>query len=182
MYVVIKECGEYSYFHYEIIGYFTNEEQAKYAVELLEYEKSLQAELDTINCGWRESCEYIIQTVSDGSEMLNIQDKDALCREKEKLQDTYKDKIEQAKQNRAIKEKHKMEHDKKVKQERKEYVLEFWEWWNKGKEIDPYFDEKKQAKIREILPIMFKYLGEEYHSREMGEWFKTHWKGQYRLV
>jgi hypothetical protein len=167
MYLIVKESGEYSEFKYEIIKYYHTREQAEYAIELLEYETSLHNKAATINCTWVERCDYIIEKVPEGE---SIKNEEEFCNEKQKIFDKYKDKIEQETVNRINKIKD-IETKNLIKKARKQQVLEFWEWWNNNKEVDPYYDKKKQAKIHEILPIMCLYLAEDFHSNELTEWY-----------
>lgn len=171
VYIIIKESGDYSAFISEIVACYNNLDQAKYAVELLEYRHSLEKELNSLTCTWSEQCDYIIREMHIDD--LITYNESSMVKEKELILEEYKDKIEKAKIVKAHTEQLREEKNIEKKNERKKEVLEFWEWLHKGPDIDPYFNEKKQARIRAILPVMSKYLQEDIHSREMIDWFNN---------
>jgi hypothetical protein len=177
MYVLVKEMGEYSGFSYEIIAYYDNIVEADYAVKKLEYENKLKKELARLTGQWTEQCDYMIEEIKDGKTLIDIQTEEQFRIEKQKIDAFYKVKLEEATLEKTKIEKEKDLRKQHLKDLEKQEVLAFWEWWNHGS-ADPFFDDKKQAKIRDILPKVKGYLingdSDIILYRQLYDWYHQH--------
>lgn len=153
-YVLVRELNDYSYSDYNVVGVYRTRNDAETFKKLREKEQEYKNDIASCKADWMDYGTYVIHEVEE--ENTNI------CLEEElrNLEKMYHDEMKHAKawkkefdRQKKIEEE---EYQKKVLQDQKERVYAFMEWWDNGN--DPWFQEKKQARIREIKDTLRSYI------------------------
>lgn len=152
LYVVTKECGEYSNKSLEIISYHKTKEEAERAITLYEHEQTLKDKLAYLRNVYVLSTQYSVEAVDSGDAIL--------LRTKEDINVEYAEELKKAQLKREQEETDKAAHEQAKKDQLmhtyKSKIDDFMLWFESR--TDPYFGEKFPAKIREIIPIFKQYM------------------------
>jgi hypothetical protein len=158
MYVVIKETGEYSNFDYVPLAVFKEIDNAYTYQSLKEYEADILNKIAHLR---RERWDAPTFEVVELPEIAFDSDH-SLETEMAKLDEMYKDKLQSAVKWREEYDRKEADNEAqriRVETERQRMnVYVFIDWWNAGGNGDPFFEDKKTARLREVKKDLQGYL------------------------
>lgn len=166
-YVLVKEVGEYSGMDYEPIEVHTTMEDAIKSQDFYIKKMELKNKIATLYGRCCSHKEYLIFEVNHKDPIVSIET------ELQTLEQSYEEELALA---TAWKKEFDLQKEIETKireteriQSQKESINAFMNWWDH--ENDPYFKEKKAAKIRDIKTVLQPYLLHTNDQKVM-DWFK----------
>lgn len=166
-YVLVQETGEYSSMDYKVIEVHTTMEDALNSKEFYIKRMELKNKIATLYGRFYDHKEYLIFEVNQKEPIVSIKE------ELQKLEKHYEKKLIEAtawkKEFDLQKEIEKNIRETQEIQSQKEIIDSFMNWWDDKN--DPYFEEKKAAKIRELKTVLQPYLLKTNNQNTI-KWFK----------
>lgn len=168
-YVLVEEIGEYSSMDYKPFEVYTTMEDAIKSQDIYVKKMELKNKIATLYGRCCSHKEYLIFEVNHKDPIVSID------KEIQILEQHYEEELAKA---MAWKKEFDLQKEIETKireteriQSQKESIDAFIHWWDH--ENDPYFNEKKTAKIRDIKTVLQPYLLYTNDQKVM-DWFKQH--------